>query len=89
MLTMRQRIAVTATIRNRYRKARKKKKSQILNEFVKTADYNRSYARYLLGSLKKEAERKDILLERESMTLESFMPCENYGWRLIVFAARD
>lgn len=58
MLTMRQRIAVTATIRNRYRKARKKERSQILNEFVKTTDYNRSYARYLLGSLKKRGRKK-------------------------------
>lgn len=57
MLTMRQRQAVTATLRYRYRKSEKKVKSQILDEFVETTGYNRSYARRVLGS-KKQVGRK-------------------------------
>lgn len=53
MLTMGQRIAVTVAVRKRYRRATKKVKSQILSEFVETTGYNRSYARLVLGSLKK------------------------------------
>ena len=58
MLTMRQRIAITAAVRKRYRKTRKKVKTQILNEFVKTTGYNRSYARFKLGSLRKRGRKK-------------------------------
>ena len=58
MLTMRQRIAITSEIRKRYRKSSKKKKSQILDEFVKITAYNRSYARFVLGSLKKVGRKK-------------------------------
>lgn len=58
MLTMRQRVAVTSTIRKRYRRASKKQKTQILNEFTKTTGYNRSYARHILGSLKKKGRKK-------------------------------
>lgn len=58
MLTMGQRIAVTDTIRKRYRKSNKKKKIGILNEFVKTTGYNRSYARRVLGSLKKTGRKR-------------------------------
>jgi len=55
---MRQRIAITAAVRKRYRKTRKKVKTQILNEFVKTTGYNRSYARFKLGSLRKRGRKK-------------------------------
>lgn len=58
MLTMRQRIALTREVRNRYRRESKKAKSQILTEFIKTTGYNRSYARYVLGSLKKSGRKK-------------------------------
>jgi len=38
----------------RYRKARKKEKSEILEEFTRVTKYNRSYASFLLrGALKK------------------------------------
>lgn len=50
MLTMRQRQAVTATLRYRYRRSSKKVRSQILDEFIATTGYNRSYARRVLGS---------------------------------------
>lgn len=58
MLTMRQRIAITAEVRARYRKSTKKDKTRILNEFVQTTGYNRSYARLVLGSLKKVGRKK-------------------------------
>ena len=57
MLTMRQRIAVTDAVRKRYRKSTKKKKSEILSEFVATTGYNRSYARLVLGSFKKQGRK--------------------------------
>lgn len=58
MLTMRQRQAVTATLLHRYQKANKKHKSQILDEFIETTGYNRSYARRILGSKKKVGRKK-------------------------------
>jgi hypothetical protein len=58
MLTMGQRIAVTDTVRKRYRRSIKKQKVEILNEFVSTTGYNRSYARRVLGSLKKVGRKK-------------------------------
>lgn len=58
MLTTRQRIAVTDAIRKRYGKSSKKKKSEILTEFVSTTGYNRSYARFVLGSLKKLGRKR-------------------------------
>lgn len=58
MLTMRQRIAVTDTVRKRYRKATKTRKTEILDELIATTGYNRSYARRVLGSLKKLGRKK-------------------------------
>lgn len=49
MLTMRQKIALSKTIKNRYQKSTKREKVVILDEFVKTTGYNRSYARRILG----------------------------------------
>jgi hypothetical protein len=47
-LTMKQRQAVTAVTVQRYRKARKKIKQQILDEFCETTGYSRGYARFVL-----------------------------------------
>jgi hypothetical protein len=47
-LTMKQRQAVTAVTVQRYRKARKKVKQQILDEFCETTGYSRGYARFVL-----------------------------------------
>ena len=47
-LTMKQRQAVTSVTHERYRKARKKEKQQILNEFCATTGYSRGYARFVL-----------------------------------------
>jgi hypothetical protein len=55
---MRQRIALTDTVRKRYRASSKKRKSEILTELVETTGYNRSYARLVLGSRKKVGRKK-------------------------------
>ena len=47
-LTMKQRQAVTSVTMQRYRKARKKDKQQILDEFCATTGYSRGYARFVL-----------------------------------------
>ncbi|MBU4179908.1 MAG: ISNCY family transposase [Actinobacteria bacterium] len=47
-LDMKTRRAVTKQVAGRYRRASKKKKGKILDEFTATTDYNRSYAATLL-----------------------------------------
>src|SRR4029450_11690806 len=47
-LTMKQRQAVRSVTHERYRKARKKEKQQILDEFCATTGYSRGYARFVL-----------------------------------------
>lgn len=47
-LTMRQRQAVTSVTHERYRKAGKKEKRQMLDEFCATTGYSRGYARFVL-----------------------------------------
>lgn len=49
-LTMKERRSVTAVVAARYRKARKKDKNTILNEFTQLTGYNRCYAAFLLRS---------------------------------------
>jgi len=48
-LTMREKKAIVAQISERYRKASKKNKKGILNEFVQITGYNRKYAIRILG----------------------------------------
>jgi len=59
MLDMRQKQALTAVILKRYKKASKKEKGEILDEFIENTGYNRSYARRILGS-KKVRHRKEV-----------------------------
>jgi hypothetical protein len=47
-LTMKQRQAVTSVTAQRYRKAQKKVKQQMLDEFCETTGYSRGYARFVL-----------------------------------------
>ena len=61
MLTMRQKQAITATIVRRYAKATKKEKTHILDEFVATTGYNRSYARRALNQAKSRDFRRKKL----------------------------
>ena len=48
-LTMKERKAVTRELFNRYKKAKKKEKGKILDEFTALTGYNRAYASYLLN----------------------------------------
>ena len=58
MLTMKEKGALSRTVRARYQKGSKKEKSKILDEFIETTGYNRSYARRILGSLKKQGRKR-------------------------------
>jgi len=50
MLNMRQRKALTQTIKKRYQSANKTDKGKILDELIATTGYNRSYARRLFNN---------------------------------------
>jgi hypothetical protein len=58
MLNMRQKQALTQTIKKRYRTSTKVDKSRILNELIATTGYNRSYARRLFNNLQKTGRKK-------------------------------
>jgi hypothetical protein len=58
MLNMRQKQALTGTIKKRYQKANKKTKGKILDELIATVDYNRSYARRILNSHQRIGKKK-------------------------------
>jgi len=47
-LTMKEKKAVSKEIAKRYKKARKKEKGKILDEFTKLTNYTRCYASYVL-----------------------------------------
>ncbi len=49
-LTMRERQAVTRELTTRFRKATKKERGRMLDEFVHLTGYNRVYAAYVLRS---------------------------------------
>ena len=53
-LTMREKKAITKEVAKRYRKARKKEKGRMLEEFVATTGYNRTYASWLLSNWYRE-----------------------------------
>jgi len=72
MLTMKQRIALTKVVKKRYQKAGKKEKTKILSELVANCGYNRSYARRILGSLKRE--RKMDRKGRNGKKLKKYSP---------------
>jgi hypothetical protein len=56
-LTMREKQAITKEVANRYRKARKKEKGRMLDEFVATTGYNRNYAAWTLRNWAREIGR--------------------------------
>jgi len=74
MLTMKQKQALSWVIRNRYQKSRKKEKGRILNEFLANTGYNRSYARRILGSLKKLGRKKKYSSRNRIYDVEVFYP---------------
>ena len=52
-LTMQEKKSLTREISKRYQKAKKKEKTCILNELVKTTGYNRKYALHVLANSEK------------------------------------
>jgi len=57
-LTMSEKKAITKEVARRYRKARKREKGGILDEFVATTGYNRSYASWVLSNWGREISRR-------------------------------
>ena len=74
MLTMRQRKALSYEVRKRYQRSRKEQKGEILDEFIKTTGYNRSYARWVLGSLKKQGRKKKYPARKRTYDASVFYP---------------
>ena len=77
MLTMRQKQALTSAIKKRYQKAGKLEKGTILDEFVASCGYNRSYARRILGGLytpKKDKRTKHKIVRKRIYDGEVFYP---------------
>ena len=58
MLNMRQRKALTQTIKKRYQSANKTDKGKILDELIATTGYNRSYARRLFNNRLRVGKKK-------------------------------
>jgi hypothetical protein len=58
-LTMKERQSVIAVMQERYQKAGKKQKRQILDECCRLTGYNRAYASYLLCHYRRAVKRKD------------------------------
>jgi len=58
-LTMNERKKIAKIMAERYRKATKKEKGKILDEFIALTNYHRTYASYLLSSHKKKRIRSN------------------------------
>lgn len=74
MLDMKQRIALTKVIRLRYQKSSKKEKTRIISELVANTGYNRSYARHILGTLKKKGGKKKYASRKRLYDASVFYP---------------
>jgi len=61
-LTMRERRVLAKAVCERYRKARKKDKGRILDEFVKSSKLDRCYARWLLRNHGRRVEVKPLVI---------------------------
>jgi len=59
---MKERQSVTSVVAGRYRRAGKKGKGQILDEFTQLTGYNRSYASWVLRSVGKRIRINDKLV---------------------------
>ena len=57
--TMKERQKITAALAGRYKKARKKDKGKMLNEFIELTGYNRSYGTYVLRAHGTEVRIKE------------------------------
>jgi len=74
-MNMTEKQALTAQIRNRYLKASKKEKGNILDEFVANTGYNRSYARRAIRQIAK----RDLLRKRRIVRVRQ----RTYGLELV------
>lgn len=74
MLNMNQKIALSWVVRKRYQTSSKKEKGGILDEFIKNTGYNRSYARRILGSLKKQGRKRKHLIRKRIYDASVFYP---------------
>src|SRR3989338_3971126 len=59
MLTMKQKCALSRAVRARYQRSTKKEKGRIIDEFIQTTGYNRSYARRILAGVKKRGKKRE------------------------------
>lgn len=78
MLNMRQKQALTGTIKKRYQKSDKRSKTKILNELIATTGYNRSYARRILNNNRKVGRKKYRI--RNKVYDKQFLPCLRTIW---------
>jgi len=72
MLNMKQKIALSYVVRKRYQGVSKKEKGKILDEFIENTGYNRSYARRVLGSLKKQGRKKKHVIRKRIYDADVF-----------------
>jgi len=74
MLNMNQKRALSYVIRKRYQRSGKKEKGNILDEFIENTGYNRSYARRILGSPKKQGRKKKHVVRKRIYDAAVFYP---------------
>lgn len=72
MLTMKEKQKLSAVVKTRYKRASKKEKTQIINEFIANTGYNRSYARRVLGGRRLRVGRKHYSPRERVYDLEVF-----------------
>ena len=85
-LTMSEKRAITREVARRYRKARKKEKGGMLNEFVAITSYNRNYAAWILRNWHRDitidpAVREKIL-EMSAATIDRLLKGEREKWQV-------
>ncbi|MBM3282974.1 transposase family protein [Candidatus Gottesmanbacteria bacterium] len=71
---MNQKRALSYVIRKRYQRSGKKEKGNILDEFIENTGYNRSYARRILGSPKKQGRKKKHVVRKRIYDAAVFYP---------------
>jgi hypothetical protein len=74
MLNMNQKHALSYVVRKRYQRSTKKEKGRILDEFITNTGYNRSYARRILGRVKKQGRKKTHIIRKRYYDADVFYP---------------
>lgn len=74
MLNMNQKIALSYVVRRRYQRNTKKEKGRILDEFISNTGYNRSYARRILSSTKKQGRKRKHIIRKRTYDASVFYP---------------